>query len=57
MVWYTDLTKRASGTDQGLPEGEVVDVVELGLSDWCETHRIDLKRPNGHIQHFFTKVS
>lgn len=34
----------------------MLDVVELGLSDWCQTHRIEVALPNGNTQRFFTKV-
>lgn len=34
----------------------VIEVVELGLSDWCETHRIEVRLGDGSIQRFFTKV-
>lgn len=40
-----------------LPEGDVVEVVELGLSDWCQTHRIDVKLQNCDTQRFFTKTA
>lgn len=50
------LTDGAPGLESDLPEGEVVEVVELGLSDWCETHRIVVRLLDGSTQRFFTKV-
>jgi hypothetical protein len=37
-------------------DGKVIQVTELGLSDYCRNHRIDLERPDGSVAHFFTKV-
>ncbi|KAJ0121990.1 hypothetical protein J7T55_002501 [Diaporthe amygdali] len=40
-----------------LPDGgEVIQVTELGLSDYCRNHRIDLQLPDGTIARFFTKT-
>ncbi|KAH8753095.1 Fructosamine kinase-domain-containing protein [Diaporthe sp. PMI_573] len=37
-------------------DGKVIQVTELGLSDYCRNHRIDLERPDGSVAHFFTKT-
>ncbi|KAG8157447.1 hypothetical protein KVR01_012831 [Diaporthe batatas] len=40
-----------------LPDGgKVIQVTELGLSDYCRNHRIDVELPDGSVAHFFTKT-
>ncbi|KAE9373660.1 hypothetical protein N431DRAFT_482636 [Stipitochalara longipes BDJ] len=59
MAW--DLRDVAERVDEALltylPEGgEIVSVTKLGLSDYCDTSRYDVRLPDGSIQRFFEKA-
>ena len=47
----------ANSKGEALPGGgKVVATIPLGLSDYCNTTRIDMRLPDGKIHRFFEKV-